>query len=112
MITLFIDTADNTKVYIAIHRGNFLYDKTVILTKGKHAGHPHTRASQTVLTVVDELLREHAMKVSDITHIKVNPGPGSFTGLRVGIAIANTLSYTLNIPVNNQPPGSFVTPQY
>lgn len=37
-----------------------------------------------------------------LTQIKVETGPGSFTGLRVGVAVANALAYSLNIPVNGK----------
>ena len=36
-----------------------------------------------------------------IKRIFVNSGPGSFTGTRVGVSVANALSFSLNIPVNN-----------
>lgn len=41
--------------------------------------------------------------LKDITAIEVNTGPGSFTGTRVGVAIANALGFALNIPVNGSP---------
>ncbi len=34
--------------------------------------------------------------------IEVETGPGSFTGLRVGVSVANALGYSLNIPVNGK----------
>lgn len=40
------------------------------------------------------------MKLSDITEIQVKTGPGSFTGLRVGVSVAKTLGKLLHIPVN------------
>ena len=40
------------------------------------------------------------MRPEDIDELEVNPGPGSFTGTRVGVAIANMLSYALDIKVN------------
>lgn len=58
--------------------------------------------SQMVLPLVEELLREHNFKLSDITEISVVTGPGSFTGLRVGAAVANALGYLLGVPVNGK----------
>jgi tRNA threonylcarbamoyladenosine biosynthesis protein TsaB len=55
---------------------------------------------------LDELLQEHNLKVTDITHIRLETGPGSFTGLRVGAVIAATLSAVLRIPINDLPPGN------
>lgn len=37
-----------------------------------------------------------------LTGIEVETGPGSFTGLRVGVAVANALGFALNIPVNGK----------
>ncbi|MFH1536127.1 MAG: hypothetical protein ABIC96_03620 [Patescibacteria group bacterium] len=34
--------------------------------------------------------------------IEVETGPGSFTGLRVGVSVANALGFALNIPVNGK----------
>ena len=51
------------------------------------------------------------MKLLDITEIEVHTGPGSFTGLRVGIAVATTLGKLLNIPVNGQIDPN-ITPKY
>jgi len=48
--------------------------------------------------------------MSDVTEIEVNLGPGSFTGLKIGVAIANTLSFALDIPVNGQ--RKLVLPKY
>lgn len=58
--------------------------------------------SQVVLPMIEELLRESGKKISDISTIEVNTGPGSYTGLRVGAAIANALGYALKIPVNGK----------
>jgi len=66
--------------------------------------------SQTVLPLIEELLREHNLKLSDISSISVMDGPGSFTGLRVGATIANTLGYLLHIPVNGKK--TLVIPKY
>lgn len=55
-----------------------------------------------------------------ITAIEVNTGPGSFTGTRVGVAVANALGFALDIPVNGSPrspreagkKGKIVLPKY
>lgn len=58
--------------------------------------------SQTVLPMIENILAEHKLKLTDITAITVATGPGSFTGLRVGATVANALGYLLNIPVNGK----------
>ncbi|CAN5318097.1 hypothetical protein BH10PAT1_BH10PAT1_3990 [soil metagenome] len=60
------------------------------------------RSSQKLLPFIEEVLKKNKLKTNDITEIKVNTGPGSFTGLRIGITIANTLGFVLGIPVNGK----------
>ena len=42
------------------------------------------------------------MEFKDLKEVEVEIGPGSFTGLRVGVSVANALGYSLNIPVNGK----------
>jgi len=58
--------------------------------------------SQIVLPMIKELLQKKGQSLSDIDEIEVNPGPGSFTGLRVGATIGNALGYVLKVPVNGK----------
>jgi len=48
---------------------------------------------------VDELLSEMGMKPSGLDAVAVGIGPGSYTGLRVGVSMAKGLCYGLNIPL-------------
>jgi L-threonylcarbamoyladenylate synthase len=70
------------------------------------------RKAQAVLPLIEELLKENKLALKDITEITVNTGPGSFTGLRVGVSIANAISHFLKIPVNNKKIGDFAEPIY
>lgn len=65
--------------------------------------------AQVVLSLIDSLLKKYGVALHNIDGIEVNTGPGSFTGLRVGIAVANTLAYCLGVPVNGK---AFVEPHY
>jgi len=47
---------------------------------------------------VSELLRQSKMRPSDLRAVAVTIGPGSFTGLRVGVAMAKAMAYGLRIP--------------
>lgn len=67
--------------------------------------------SQVLLPLIDELLKEKKIKLNKLTSIEVNQGPGSFTGTRVGVAIANALALALDIPVNGKK-GKIVEPVY
>ncbi|MDG2387711.1 MAG: tRNA (adenosine(37)-N6)-threonylcarbamoyltransferase complex dimerization subunit type 1 TsaB [Planctomycetaceae bacterium] len=53
----------------------------------------------TIFQVLDELLKEHSLKPADIGRIAVSIGPGSFTGLRIGVVAAKTLAYSLGCEV-------------
>lgn len=59
---------------------------------------------QDVLSLIDTSLKSKHLTLKDISEIEVNPGPGSFTGTRVGVAIANALAFALKILVNGQNP--------
>lgn len=77
---------------------------------------------------IDELLSDSSSEYSDLTGLIVYEGPGSFTGLRIGITIANTIAHELNVPVvgstgedwmiagtnklKDAQPGSIVMPVY
>ncbi|OGY25346.1 MAG: hypothetical protein A2Z24_00730 [Candidatus Woykebacteria bacterium RBG_16_44_10] len=47
------------------------------------------------LIAVDRLLKKTKTKLEDIDEISSHPGPGSFTGLRVGAAVAQALNFAL-----------------
>lgn len=65
-----------------------------------------------VLSSIETILGKHGLKLPDITDLRVATGPGSYTGLRVGAAIVNTLSWLLRVPVNGEPSNSVITPHY
>ncbi len=100
---LIINTSDSKKVLVAIELNGKRVEK---------ASEIGVKKSQTVLPMIDVLLKENDLELKDISEIKVEIGPGSFTGLRVGIAIANMLGTLLNIPVNGQKAGNIVSPIY
>ncbi|MDT8429451.1 MAG: tRNA (adenosine(37)-N6)-threonylcarbamoyltransferase complex dimerization subunit type 1 TsaB [Pseudomonadales bacterium] len=59
---------------------------------------PRQHAAE-ILTMVDELLLESGYSMTDINAVAVITGPGSFTGLRIGIAVAQGLAFPGSIPV-------------
>ena len=52
--------------------------------------------SQTLLKMLDELVNDVEIELSDIDCLSVAIGPGSFTGLRIGVATVKGLAYSLN----------------
>lgn len=101
-ISLTIDTSKRETVYIALE-----------IDRKKYAEISESRQkkAQALLGLIDRLLKEHSLTVQDVTSITINTGPGSFTGLRVGIAVVNTLGWVLGIPVNGKA-GQQVNPEY
>jgi len=67
--------------------------------------------SQVLLPMIVKILKKNKADFSDLTAVEVNVGPGSFTGTRVGVAVANALGFALGIPVNGQK-GNIVIPIY
>lgn len=86
---LYIDTSDREKIVIGL-------DDKMFETVSKKG------SSQKLLPFIDEVLKKNKKSLVDITEIQVNTGPGSFTGLRVGVAVANTLGWVLKVPVNKK----------
>lgn len=64
-----------------------------------HTWLAHRELSATILTTIRTQLDAQNATFNDITGIVVFKGPGSFTGLRIGITVANTLSYGLGVPI-------------
>jgi tRNA threonylcarbamoyladenosine biosynthesis protein TsaB len=54
--------------------------------------------AQTLLEDVDALLRQSGAHPSDLDRLAVGVGPGSFTGLRIGLATARGLALSLDLP--------------
>lgn len=52
-----------------------------------------------LLKFLQEKLTEHGADFHSLTAIGVMKGPGSFTGLRIGLSVANTLSDSLKVPI-------------
>lgn len=55
--------------------------------------------SQTLLPMIDEIMRSEGLDPKDLDGIAISAGPGSFTGLRIGSATAKGLGLALNVPV-------------
>ena len=55
--------------------------------------------SEKLLPLIDETLKEANLKLSDMTHLACSIGPGSFTGIRIGIATIKAFAKVLNAPI-------------
>lgn len=84
MKTLFIDTHCE-KVTV------FLVDEKKILIRERVSTKSH---SEIVIPEIESILNEDGIESKDLDEIIVVNGPGSFTGVRIGVTIAKTLAYT------------------
>lgn len=64
-----------------------------------HKWQADRQLAKTLLATINDELSAADSNWENLTGIVVFEGPGSFTGLRIGITVANTLSYSLNIPI-------------
>lgn len=103
MKKLFIDTSrsDQTEVRFSVDG-----------EETKESLSTQKEKSQAVLGIINSILSKTGVSIHDIDEIFVVEGPGSFTGLRVGLSVANTLSAFLDIPINNKRPGTIVDARY
>lgn len=81
----------------AITAGCALYDgKKIIAEQFLNTRHTH---SETLLPMVENMLKNAEMTLSDIDRIAVTNGPGSFTGLRISISCVKGMAFGAKIPV-------------
>lgn len=90
MIWLGIDTA-NTPLSIAI-----VQDGVLVLEENTGLAINH---SLRAMLAIESLLEKAGVAPSEIDAIAVSEGPGSYTGVRIGVTIAKTLAWTLDKPL-------------
>jgi len=89
MTYLFIDTANSFIISI-------IKDNKIIYYKNDES---NSDTSSKVMPILDEAFKSCNLNINDIDKIFVVNGPGSFTGIRVGVTIAKTIAYCLNKPL-------------
>lgn len=72
----------------------------------------HNNHSENIINVIEEGLKETNLKLKDFDKVVVGYGPGSYTGLRVGMVVAKMTAYALNIPLYVVSSLSFVGSNY
>ena len=87
---LFIDSATATLV-VAI-----IIDNEIAYIYNRETGKD---MSSTIMPVIEESFKQTNLIPQDIDKIFVSTGPGSFTGIRVGLTVAKTMAWSLNIPI-------------
>jgi tRNA threonylcarbamoyladenosine biosynthesis protein TsaB len=86
---LYIDTSSSEKVIVGLGKERF-------------EAKAREEKSQKLLPFIDELIRKKRKKIKDVKEIEVNTGPGSFTGLRIGVSVANAIGWILGVCVNGK----------
>ncbi|HEY4832366.1 MAG TPA: tRNA (adenosine(37)-N6)-threonylcarbamoyltransferase complex dimerization subunit type 1 TsaB [Waddliaceae bacterium] len=90
MLALVIETATERAVVALVQDNNYLY--MAGLPVGFHN-------SKYLVPKIEEAFFEARKTPNDLNAIAVGAGPGSYTGVRVGVAVAKTLSYASKIPM-------------
>lgn len=87
---LYINTCEKEKIQLA------LIKKQEVFLLNKNVGN---KQSENLLNLLNKFLKSKKVKLEKLQKIIVNTGPGSFTSVRIGVVLANTLSYSLKISV-------------
>lgn len=87
-VVLYIDTC-NKYMCVGLSRGDkLIYKKQYVAFK---------RQSEVAAVEIDNCLKECGVKACELTKIVVTNGPGSYTGIRIGLTLAKVMSRVLNI---------------
>jgi tRNA threonylcarbamoyl adenosine modification protein YeaZ len=91
VLLLAVDTA-TPAVTVALHDGSSVVAETTRIDARRHG--------ELLLPLVDATLRDAGLRLDAVTGLVVGVGPGPYTGLRVGLATAETFGFALGIPVH------------
>ena len=70
--------------------------KTIFFKEHADQGYSH---AEKLHVFIDQVIKECQINISEINAVAVSKGPGSYTGLRIGVSAAKGLCYALNIPL-------------
>ncbi len=90
MILLLDSSSADLHLFLYDTEGNELEHRTI--SRGREL-------ARQILGDIERLLNDYTSSLHDMSGIGVYRGPGSFTGLRIGITVANTLADSLQIPI-------------
>lgn len=94
MKVLAIESASTTASCAVSEDGHLLGEYTL--------NHKKTH-SEKLMPLIEALMSDLELKIQGIDVIAISEGPGSYTGLRIGAAIAKSLSFAADIPIANVP---------
>lgn len=90
MISILIDTS-NTELAVGIAKEGKVFDYVRY--------EAWQRQSEFLIVELDGLLKKNELSRSDIQAVIVSKGPGSYTGVRIGLTVAKVMAVALNIPL-------------
>ncbi|MDX5982602.1 tRNA (adenosine(37)-N6)-threonylcarbamoyltransferase complex dimerization subunit type 1 TsaB [Exiguobacterium profundum] len=90
MKQLMIDTA-TTRLSVALSEAGEIQAETTVMVSKNHA--------VTLMPMIEQLMAAVKWTPNMLERIVVTTGPGSYTGIRIGVTTAKTLAYTLNLPL-------------
>ena len=93
-IVLGIETA-TSRGSVALCRGGEILGELILVNPRSH--------SERLLPAIELLLGSASMSVADLAAVAVSAGPGSFTGLRIGVAAAKGLAFSREVPLYGIP---------
>jgi tRNA threonylcarbamoyladenosine biosynthesis protein TsaB len=70
--------------------------KTILFKEIAEQGYSH---AEKLHVFIEEILKETAISVRDLKAVAISKGPGSYTGLRIGVSTAKGLCYALGVPL-------------
>ncbi len=88
---LHLETSTKQCSVALAHKGEFLASRILLNESFSH--------SEKLHLFISEVLQEAKLKSSDLDAVAVSKGPGSYTGLRIGVAAAKGLCFGLDIPL-------------
>jgi tRNA threonylcarbamoyladenosine biosynthesis protein TsaB len=90
---LYINTKDPKIIEVALKKDDQIVAKM---------SDENQYGSQVLLPLIIKILKSQNLQFIDLHGIEVEIGPGSYTGLRVGVAVAQALGFALGIPINGE----------
>lgn len=87
---LSIETASSV-CSVAIHENNQYVALSEINEPNAH--------SEKLTVMIENLLKQHSLQISNFDAIAISKGPGSYTGLRIGTSVAKGLCYACSLPL-------------
>jgi tRNA threonylcarbamoyladenosine biosynthesis protein TsaB len=90
-LILCIETATKSCSIALAREGQLLACKEAVSQEYSH--------SEQLTVFIEDLLQEQHLTVQDLNAIAISSGPGSYTGLRIGVSTAKGLCYSLDIPL-------------